>query len=425
MKILICNSFHYVRGGADRCALEMLTLLKSKGHEVFYFSMDHPRNLPSPYAEYFVSSIDYPELLQTVNPANAIKALKRVVYSRETEEKLTQLIEITRPDIAHLHNIAHELSPSVLYALDKANIPVVQTMHDYKILCPNTSFLSHQEVCERCKGGKYYQVVRRRCKRDSLPASILACLEAYVHHWLGTYQQKIDRFIAPSKFIRQKMIEFGFSADNIVYLPHMIDLMHFRPATSPGDYVLYFGRLSGEKGLPTLLKAMTRNIDVSLKIAGEGPLEDNLKAFVRQNQLTNVEFVGYQSGEAFHDLIRNSALVVVPSEWYENAPFACYETMALGRPVIGANIGGIPELVQEEETGLLFESGNVDELAKKIGFLIDHPALQVEWGHNARRKVEKMYNADNHYHATMKIYHRVLQDRDSAGISVDDVGRGA
>lgn len=409
MKILVCNSFYYVRGGAERCALDLESLLTSKGHEVIFFSMDHPLNLTSPYVKYFVSNIDYPKLLAAVNPGNVVKATERIIFSRETKDKLTHLIKVTQPDLAHLHNIGHELSPSVLYVLSRAGIPIVKTVHDFGLLCPNSSFLSHGEICERCKGGRFYQVVRRRCKRNSLPASVLAGLGAYTQHWLRMFQSKVDTFIAPSNFMRHKMIEFGFSTDKIVYLPNTIDLARFQPATDSGEYVFYFGRLSYEKGLYTLLEAFAHLPNVTLIIAGEGPLGEDLKVYAQQNQLSNVDFVGYQDGEALHELIRNAAFVVLPSEWYENAPLACYESMAHGRAVIGSNIGGIPELIDEGVTGLLFEPGNFDDLAEKVSFLIDHPALQIEWGQNARYRVETAYHSERYYRSIMALYQQLIQ----------------
>ena len=409
MKILICNAFYYARGGAEVCAMDLENILISKGHEAIPFSMEHPRNLPSPYSTYFVSNIDYPDLLEAINPANVIRATERIIFSRETKIKLTQLIEDTRPDIAHVHNIGHELSPSVLYVLSKANIPIVMTVHDFGLLCPNTTLLSHGEICERCKGGKYYHAVFRRCKRDSLPASLLAGLGSTIPNWLNTYQSKVDAFIAPSKFLRQKMIEFDYPADKIIHLPNTIKLSDFRPSFEPGKYILYFGRLHISKGVSTLLKAMSHIPNTPAIIAGEGELEGDLKRFVQKMGLTNIEFVGYQSGETLHDLIRNASFVVVPSEYYENSPLTCIESMALGRPVIGADIGGIPELVQDGETGFLFESRNFEGLAKKMRYLLAHPAMQIRFGQNARCRVERLFNSNRYYQSIMEIYQKLLQ----------------
>ena len=389
--------------------MDLENILISKGHEAIPFSMEHPRNLPSPYSTYFVSNIDYPDLLEAINPANVIRATERIIFSRETKIKLTQLIEDTRPDIAHVHNIGHELSPSVLYVLSKANIPIVMTVHDFGLLCPNTTLLSHGEICERCKGGKYYHAVFRRCKRDSLPASLLAGLGSTIPNWLNTYQSKVDAFIAPSKFLRQKMIEFDYPADKIIHLPNTIKLSDFRPSFEPGKYILYFGRLHISKGVSTLLKAMSHIPNTPAIIAGEGELEGDLKRFVQKMGLTNIEFVGYQSGETLHDLIRNASFVVVPSEYYENSPLTCIESMALGRPVIGADIGGIPELVQDGETGFLFESRNFEGLAKKMRYLLAHPAMQIRFGQNARCRVERLFNSNRYYQSIMEIYQKLLQ----------------
>ncbi|HEY9828230.1 MAG TPA: glycosyltransferase, partial [Stenomitos sp.] len=344
MRILVCNAFYYPRGGAEVCALDLEALLASKGHEVISFSMEHPRNLPSPYSSYFGSYIDYPELLKNVNPETIFKATERIIFSRETRDKLTQLIKDTKPDLAHVHNVGHELSPSALYAIASANIPIVRTVHDFGLLCPNSSFLSHGELCERCKGAHYYQAILRRCKRNSLPASTLAAMGAYTHDLLKSHQTKVDVFLAPSSFLRQKLIDFGYPGDKIVHLPNAIKVAGFEPSFTAGNYALYFGRLSYEKGLYTLLKAMTYIPNIPLIIAGEGPLGDELREYAQKAGLTNVQFVGYQTGKHLHHLIRNAAFTIMASECYENAPLACIESMALGRSVVGSNIGGIPEL---------------------------------------------------------------------------------
>jgi glycosyltransferase involved in cell wall biosynthesis len=410
MKVLVIDIYHYVRGGAERYALELADLLEANGHQAIPFKMAHERNLPSPYAEYFPSYINFPELLPKVNVTNSVKVVTRALYSGEARNKLAQLIEKTQPDIAHVHNIVYALTPSIFYELAKARIPVIQTLHDFKILCPNTLFYRQGEICERCTGGKFYNAIRLRCKRGSLPASIIAGTEAYIYHWLRTYQHKVNKFISPSKFLQQKMIAAGFPEEKVLHLPHMVSLDRFQPASAPGSYGLYYGRLVPEKGLNTLIQAMALCPDVPLKVVGEGHLINELQAQAREKNL-DVEFVGYQSGETLFQWVRNAAFVVVPSEWYENSPLACYEPMALARPVIGANIGGIPELVQDGHTGMLFESRNVVDLADKMKYLYHRPDLQVEWGQNARRSVEVNYNAPDHYKAIISIYEAMLNER--------------
>lgn len=409
MRILVCNAFYYPRGGAEVCALDLESLLVSKGHEIISFSVEHPRNLPSPYSSYFPSYIDYPELLKNVNPSNIFRATERIIFCRETRDKLSQLIKNIKPDLAHVHNVGHELSPSALYAIADAQIPIVRTVHDFGLLCPNSSFLSHGELCERCKGGRYYQVVLRRCKRNSLPASLLAALGSYTHSFLKSHQTKVDVFLAPSAFLRQKLINFGYPEEKIKHLPNAIKVSGFEPSFNPGSYALYFGRLSYEKGLHTLLKAMAYLPNAPLIIAGEGPLGNELKDYARKLGLGNVQFVGYQTGKALHDLIRNSAFTIMASECYENAPLACIESMALGRSVVGSNIGGIPELVKDERTGLLFEPRNAEDLSRKINYLLGNPALQIEWGKNARTQIETMFDSERHYQALLEIYQQLLK----------------
>jgi glycosyltransferase involved in cell wall biosynthesis len=388
--------------------MELSELLESRGHQVMHFAMSHPRNRYSPNAKYFVSYINYPEMMSRMNLANGIKVINRAFYSREARAKLAKLIADTKPDIAHVHNIAFLLTPSIFYALADAGIPVVQTLHDFKLLCPATLFLRNGEVCDLCTGGKFYNAVRWRCKWGSLPASLIICLEAYLYRWLRTYHRKVDRFLAPSKFLRQKMVEAGMPAEKIIHLPNSINLERFKPSSIPGEYGLYIGRLSCEKGVQTLLKACALCPDMPFRIAGEGPLEADLRAYASENHLLNVEFVGYLAGEKLFEMIRKASFVVVPSECYDNSPLACYEAMSLGRPVIGAEIGGIPELVQDGETGLLFEPRNPDDLAEKMRLLNNRPDLRVVWGGNGRRMVETNYNPDDHYQTILAIYEELL-----------------
>ncbi len=222
MKILMVNSFNYVRGGAERCFLDLSALLESRGHEVIPFAMRHPQNLPSAYDDYFVSHVDFPTELAKPGLGPKLKVTERIMYSREARDQIARLVADTRPDLVHIHGFIHEMSTSILPALRKARLPVIQTLHDYKIVCPNTTFISQEEVCERCRGHRYYNIALHRCKRGSRMASALAGAEMYFHEFLRLYAPKIDLFISPSDFLARKVREHGMRRP-IVTIPNFIN----------------------------------------------------------------------------------------------------------------------------------------------------------------------------------------------------------
>lgn len=407
MKILMVNTFNYLRGGAERCYLSLSNLLMQKGHTVIQFCMHHEKNLPSEYEAYFLNHIDFPTAMRQGGLRGKAQVLERVIYSREAKQKIEQLIIDTRPDIVHIHGIAHEISPSILPGIKKFNLPVVQTLHDYKLLCPNTNFISQGTVCEKCRGHKYYNVVRYRCKRGSLSASTLAGIELYTHKITQIYERHIDTFIAPSLYLQQKVKSYGIQ-NRVVHIPNFIELEKFSPSYESKNYFVYFGRLVRTKGLKTLLRAMKKVSKGELLIAGSGEMEGTLKKYCQEEELRNVIFLGHLDTEKITRLLQEAAFVVIPSEWYENYSMAVLEAFACGSPVIGARIGGIPEQVIDGKTGLLFDPGNVNALAEMINFLMDQPQECVRMGQNARSFVEKNNNADGHYEQTVALYRELM-----------------
>lgn len=408
MKILMCNSFYYLKGGSERCFFDLSEQLASHGHQVIPFSMADDRNLPSEYSRFFVDNVDFPTLLrQGGGLGTRFQTLARVLYSFDAKDKIAQLIEETKPDIAHVHGIAHEISPSILVAIKQAGIPIVQTLHDYFLLCPNTSFISKGEVCERCKKRRYYQVVARRCKRDSLPASALAGLEMYVHKLLRIYERHVDVFIAPSEFLKDKMAEYGIKA-KVVNLPNSVDLQRFEPCYDGQKHFIFVGRLARIKGVMTLMKAM-RQVEMShLYLAGEGELRSDLEGYAAQHGISNVTFLGHLATEDLIPLVQQAAFTVLPSECYENYPMAILESFACGTPVIGSDLGGIPDLVRDGQNGLLFRAGDANQLAGQINSLLRHPERATEMGRNGRRRVEEVNNPQRHYERTMELYQSLL-----------------
>jgi glycosyltransferase involved in cell wall biosynthesis len=394
-------------------------LLEKKGHKVIIFSMHHPQNFQSEYSKYFVSYINYDEEVRNINIASGLKVLKRTVYSREARKMIEHLITNEKPDIAHVHNIHHYITPSIFYPFKKHKIPIIWTLHDYTLICPNTSFLSHGRICERCRKIKYFWPPLIKCKKNSLGASVMATIETTMHR-LMRVNDLVDLFIAPSDFLRKKVIEYGFKEEKVVCLHHFIDVNKHHSDESFKNFYLYVGRISEEKGVKTLIDAAVKTASIHsdlsdkenvcrLKIAGSGPLLEKMIAYSKaKDENGAIDFVGHKSHDEVMNLIRDAKFVVVPSEWYENYPFAILETFACGKPAIGSKIGGIPELIRDAERGLVFRASDSDDLSSTIRYLLKNPDIAKEMGKKARVFIERELNGEKHYEKLIEIYNKVF-----------------
>lgn len=398
MKILGVNKFFYIKGGSETYYFGLKDILEQNGHEMVHFSMNDEKNFHTDYNKYFIDNIDY----SNTDLKSKIKNGMKIIYSFEAKNKIEKLVKETRPDIAHLHIFQHQLSPSILPVLKKYGIPIVYTVHDLKPVCLNYKMLNDKGVCEECKGKKYYKCFLNKCVKGSRINSLVNVIEGYVHEFLNSYSM-IDVFITPSDFYRKKLIEFGISEDKVVHIPNFVDASKFEPNYDYDDYFIYVGRLSEEKGIKTLIKSMKYVNKSKLIIVGTGPLENELKEYVRNEKFTNIQFAGFKSGKELEQLIQRSRFMVIPSEWYENGPMSVLECMAYGKAVIGADIGGIPEFLRYEN-GLIFESGNEKELSEKILYLLQENERCVFMGKKGRDAVEKFYNKDVHYNKLNEIY---------------------
>lgn len=413
MKILQINPYYSRKSGSEAYVFDVSSLLEEHGHQVIPFAMKHEKNRPSVYSGYFVENIDYERVIKR-NIFERIRAGFKAIYSLEARNKLLRLIAKEKPDLAHLHKINNTLTPSVLYALKKKGVPVVQTLHDYRLVCPSYSMYDPNrfEVCEACKEHKYFNAVRRRCQKSSILVGLNIAIESYLYHLSRTYQRNIDLFISPSVFLMRKMIEFGINRNKIVHIPNFVMQSEYSPNYSNSDYILYFGRLERHKGVKTLIEAMGQVENLKLYVAGEGSYRDFIEKYTKKNNIRNVTFFGFITRKKLIGLIRSSLFTVLPSEWYEPFGMSILESYALGKPVIGANIGGIPELIDSGHTGLSFESGNVDDLAEKIIYLSNNRDLIAKMGRNARRKIAERYNENIHYKMLMGTYNKLLQDQE-------------
>ncbi len=399
-KLLSLNSYHYRRGGSDAVYFDHAALVGEVGWENGFFSMHHPQNISSPWSRHFVDELEFGHAYRL--PQKLVMASK-VIYSFEARRKLKGLLSEFRPDVAHVHCIYHHLSPSVLPLLREEGIPVVLTAHDLKIACPAYKMLNRGGVCERCKTGSVLNVVKHRCVRDSLAASAIVAAESALHGWLQTYRKHLSKVVAPSRFFLEKLVEWGWSREQLVYIPNYVDSSKFEPKFDPGEYFLYFGRMAPEKGVHTLLRAAAK-AGVALKLAGTGPEMDALKTLAADIGV-NAEFLGFRSGSDLHELIRHARAVVLPSEWYENAPMSVLESFAFGKPVIGAQIGGIPEMIEHGENGWTFPSGDVIALADVLsGVAMQSSAELVRLGKNARNGVEARFNRESYLRDMLSLY---------------------
>ena len=406
MNILSVNKYFFPKGGAETYYFSLNSLLKDKGYQVTTFSMKDQRNRPSSFENYFVESIDY-------NKTNILKKMQytaKLIYSLEAKKKIGRLIRDSNPSLAHLQNFYHQLSPSILKEIKKYHLPVVFTAHDLKLLCPNYQMLCRGEICEKCKEHHYIQCALNRCMKDSTAASLVSMTEMYLHHMLKSFDN-IDVIITPSVFFRNKFIEFGFSPDKIVHIPNFVEVQQYKPNYCSKGYAVYFGRLSREKGVLTLVKAMKGLKNIDLYIAGDGPMKPVIEKNIEEAGMKNVKLLGFKTGDELAALIQNCYLTVLPSECYENAPMSVLEAMACGKPVIGADIGGIPELVQHGRTGYVFEPKNSQQLSEQLNDLYTNPQKAIDMGLEARRRVEERFGREEHFEKIDGIYNKLLMCR--------------
>ena len=405
MKILQINKYFYKKGGAETVFFNTIHLLEKHGHTVIPFALKNKKNEPSPYESYFV---DYPELSES-SLTDKIKYASAFIYNREVAKRLEKLIIKEKPDIAHIHLMFNSLSVSILPVLRKHHIPTVMSVHDYRLICPAYTFTDGKgNVCERCEKGNYYNCLIHKCSKGNFFNSLMLCADSYFRTIFYPPTDYIDRFIFVSEFAREKHIQF-----NHVYEGKSVRLYNFTPDIKDytpvkGDYLLFFGRMSGEKGIGTLLKAIKQTPDIKLKIAGTGPLLEKFKTECPPN----VKFLGFKRGEELRELIHNASFVVVPSEWYENNPMTIIESLMIGTPVIGSDIGGIPELIEEGKTGYTFKPKDADQLKNSI--LKARSLSDAEYERmsaSAKRFALDNFSEESHYQKLMENYRLILNLR--------------
>jgi len=405
MNILLINKFFYEKGGAERVFFNTADIFKKNKHDVFFFSMDCDRNKSYKYEKYFVSNID---MKKREGFFSDIGKFFRILYSRESKEKINDFINFLekknkKPDIAILHNIYHEISPSILGVLKKHNIKIFLTLHDFFLVCPNYKmYKDGHGICEKCKGKKYLNCIKTKCVDNSFFGSFSYAFESFFSKKLGFYN-KVDRFITPSLFMKNKMIEWGIPENKLIHINNPIQDFEI-PKMKKENFFLYFGRLSEEKGINILISAFAKMPNERLIILGEGPKKEELENKVALLNIKNIEFLGYKNDEEIKRYILKSKATICPSIWYENQPMSILESFLCKRVVIGSDIGGIRELIGNNERGFLFKRGDSLDLKKKIEefLLLDNKKIELK-ERKAREFVLKNFNGEKYINKIMNI----------------------
>ena len=389
MKVLLIHNRYLQPGGEDIVFEVEKILLERYGDRVYTF---------------IENNIHFTEM-------NFLKAAINVVWSKKTQRKLQQLIKEFKPNVVHFHNTFLMISPAAYYACKEAGVPVVQTLHNYRLICPGALLFYKERVCEQCVGKAIpWPGVLHGCWRNSRAGTALVTTMLVVHRLLKTWAEKVDIYIALTEFARKKFIEGGLPAEKIVVKPNFVEPDPGTKDYKIGDYVLFVGRLSQEKGLFTLLKAWKLIKNIPLKIVGDGPLRESLENFVnRANLSEKVEFLGRCSRKEVIQLMHKARFLVFPSEWYECFPMTIAEAFACGLPVVASKLGTMAEIVENGRTGLHFNAGDSEDLATKVEWAWTHSQEMAEMGREARREYEAKYTAERNYEILMEIYGKAIE----------------
>jgi glycosyltransferase involved in cell wall biosynthesis len=390
MKVLFVHNFYQQFGGEDSAAIAERNLLESNGDEVLCFTRHNDE----------IKSYSFWEKAAFI---------PRTMYSHRTEREIRNAVGDFQPKVAFVHNVYPLISPSLYHTLHSLKVPIVQVVHDFRPFCPNGWFYIDGQICERCKFGNYLHAVKHRCYKDSYGLSALYSAVLAGNRMAGM-TDKVAAYVCLTNFYKQKMLEVGLPENKIYVRPNFIDPAAFAPdrsAPGSGEYALYLGRLSPEKGPLTVLRAFEDLPDVPLKIVGTGPLEAEMKQYIRDKNLGHVEMVGFKSGADKWRMIKNALFAIIPSECYENFPMVSLEYFSGGKPIIASNLGGLPHIVEEGKTGLLYRPGDAADLVEKIRYLLSHPAQIAEMGTRGRQLAETRYGPQESYSSLMNIFAQV------------------
>lgn len=405
MRILYCNKYDFVFSGTEAYLFDLIERMDNRGHETALFSMDHGSPSAFKGLSYRIAHRDFKD--PRAGLFSKLKMAAHAIYSISARRAIRKCIADFSPDVAHVRSIYHHLSPSILWELKRQGVPVLYHLNDFKILCPAYNLVAHGHPCEACGNGAFHHVVSERCYAGPRSSAMVLAAEAYLHKWLRTYESCVDLFLAPSQFVRGKLIDHGISADRIEVLSHFQALPAGDRAGNDEGYVLYFGRLSHEKGLDELLHALVRVPHIPVVIAGDGPERGRLEELARHLNLTQVLFAGNLAGEELQNLIAGCTFSLFPSLAYETLGKSILESYAHARPVVASDLGSRREFVEHGVTGLLYPPGDRNQLAHSIGFLFSRPDLVEKMGANARARIKARHDPEQHIQKLSEIYTRL------------------
>ena len=397
MRVLLVNAFHWLKGGVERTYLDDSRWLTAAGHEVAHFATRDARNLPSPTSEFFAPAADYGA---GGSALAQLPQLPRALWSVPAARAMERLLGAFHPDVAHVHAPSRYLTPSVLRPLERAGVPIVHALHDFKPWCTNRVLYAHGQPCERCRGGAHWHAAATACVQDSRGKSVAGSVEAYLHDALGAYRG-VRIWIAQSAFVRDKAVSLGADAGRVRMLWHGVEDSPAtpRPANRGEPYVLFMGRLVDEKGVRALPAIAARIAPTPLVVAGSGPLE----AWLGSRRIGNLHVTGHLLGESLRALRAHAAVVVVPSLFPETFGYTAAESLLDARPVVASRIGALPELVEHEVTGLLAPPGDDAAHAEATRRALEDP-VAARWGEAGRERVRRIGNVDAHVRGLLAIY---------------------
>lgn len=403
MNIVFANKYYYLKGGAERYMFDLQDLLVKHGNVVVPFAMKNGRNRASGWSDRFVSQVETERVKFSLS---GLKTAGRLLYSLEARWKFARLLDEIKPDLVHVHNIYHQISPSILPAAKERRIPVVMTAHDYHLVAPNYSLFHDGRICEHTRPDSFWRAVPNRCVKGSVTASALEAAAMSLHRALGLWRNNVDRIIAPSAWMAAVLEEYGIDGTKVRHVPYSIDTREWT-VSQKGDCALFVGRLSPEKGVDTLIRAAALQKDVPVRIVGNGPEDMRLHRLAEKLGADNVTFVGWKKGEDLKAEYERARFVVVPSLWYEVFGLIVLEAYASGKPVVATQMGGLGEIVRHDETGKLVSAGDVEGLAKAMKILWNSQEQCTLMGRRARKWVELDFTPERHYEAVMGVYKEV------------------
>lgn len=404
LNILNCNNYFYIRGGSDKIFFDHMKIMDEMNHTSIPFAPKDEKSINTKWDKYFTDAIDIS------NPE--IKKMPNFFYNVNAKKNLEKLLFENSINIAHLHIYYGRLTTSILDVLYKKSIPIIQTLHDYKLICPNNNLINNEKICEFCNGNLFFKSILKKCNDSSLIKTTTLAIESHFSRINGDIF-KINHFIAVSEFLKKKLVQYGLDENKISVVHNPIDISKYKPNYNSSKYFLYFGRIEKIKGIKSMIEAAIKS-NIDLKIVGDG--NEKMKLENEYNGNNKIEFLGFKTGNELKHLIQNSLVTICPSICYDIFPTSILESFAYGKPVIGSNIGGIPELVENNINGYLYDPGNIEQLSSIMNDFKKNPKLSYNLGINARSKVEEKFNKSIYYQKIMKIYSKYTKSENKKNI---------